>query len=129
MNGPLILAFVSVHIVGWLIQIWRNQANGGKDCEDILNFACGGPLEKFFQAANVFSGVEGIGSLTIAIGQSVITFLLGFVELAFFNYDWLSGGGQITDVFSVLLKLGMAAIFFGVMGKIILGVILGRGIA
>ena len=99
MSGMIILGFLIIHVVFWFIQIWVNQQNGGAGCVDFSNFTCGAPvLEAMAKAPQEFADVNGLIDLTISLGSFLAGVLLGFVQLAFINYDWVYGGGQITDL-------------------------------
>ena len=118
MSGLLIVGFMAVHLIFWIIQIWINQASGGKDCDNIINLACGSPLQDIAKMVTNFQSVDGIFDVLIFLIQAIGLIITSFIALAFFSYDWLSGGGQIIDLSVMIIRLTMAAVFLGVIGKI-----------
>ena len=128
MSGVLITAFVVVHICFWVVQIWMNQAAGGGNCGDVNALACGNPvLHDIVEAVDNFGGTSGgIFSILAFLLQAIGLIVTGFIKLAFFNYAWLNGGGQIIDIIVMMFRLIMGAVFFGVIGKIAISTVGGR---
>ena len=131
MSGMIIMGYLLVHVVCWIIQIWLNQANGSEMCwgSAATNpFACGHPFfANILEAAHLFGG-EDPNFLDMLGGffKVVWAVLTGFVKLAFVDYAWMHGGGQITDMVALIVKLGMGGIFFGIIGKVVFTNIIGR---
>ena len=128
MSGVLIAAFVTVHLVFSFVQVVMNQAAGGVDCGDVALIACGNPvLHDMAEAINNFGGTGGgIFSILQFLLQAIGVAVTGFIKLAFFNYPWLGGGGEIVDTFVFFIRMIMGAVFFGVIAKIAITAIGGR---
>ena len=118
MSGLLIVGFMAIHLIFWVVQVWINQANVGAGCDNVINLACGSPLEGLAKVITGFQSVDGIFDALAFLIKAMGLIITSFISLAFFSYDWLDGGGQIIDLSVMVIRLTMAAIFLGVIGKV-----------
>ena len=128
MSGVLITAFVVVHICFWISPDMDEPSSGGANCGDVGALACGNPvLHDIVEAVDNFGGTSGgIFSILAFFLKALGLVVTGFIKLAFFNYPWLNGGGQIIDIIVMMFRLVMGAVFFGVVGKIAINAVGGR---
>ena len=120
MSGTVIIGFAMVHLLAWIIQIWLNQSLGGMNLNEVSStLAYGTPLGGIMEAASNSSNINNPLDLGAFLVNFLYTAIKGFISLAFFEYDWINGGGQITDLVVTIIRLVMAAIFFGILAKII----------
>ena len=86
MSGLLIVGFMMIHLVFWVIQIWINQASGGQDCDNIINFACGSPIQGIAKIVDNFQSVDGIFDVVIFLFQAIVLIITSFISVGVF---WL----------------------------------------
>ena len=117
MTGTLMIGLAMLHVVFWIVQVMVNQVGGGTDCLDISSFACGSPVLQ--QIAELVNNQDtgGFLGLVIALGNALKSFFPLFFQLVFFQYGWLSGGGQLVDLVVTIIRVIMGCIFIGVLYK------------
>ena len=123
MSGTILIGLSMVHLVFWVVQIMVNTVGGGTDCVDISSFACGSPVLQ--QIAELVNNQEvgGFLGLVIALTNALKSFFPIFFSLVFFNYGWLSGGGELVDLIVTIFRVIMGCIFIGVLYKAAVSII------
>ena len=126
MSGAVISVLILLHFVSWLIQVMINQAGGGTQCLDISNFVCATPLDGMIDIAKESGSVGGFFGTAAFLVKSMGTFISSLIDLAFFDYGWLSGGGEIVDTMVLFIRLLLGGLFLGTLAKIALGAVAGK---
>ena len=127
MSGAVITVFILLHTAMWFIQIMVNKAGGAADCEEISAFACGSPvLGRVAEFVANQGDVKGLWDVFNFLKDSVGLILTIFIGLAFFNYPWLDGGGQVVEVGVIVLKGVMGGVLIGTLLKMAVSVVGGK---
>ena len=112
MGAVTIIAFLVVHLACWLVQLAVNQVSGSSaDCANIGQFACGSGV--LADLAGLANRTGDINSVLDAFGFVVDALKTGFsvlVGLVYFRYDWLNGGGAVTDLIVNTIRAIMGSV-------------------
>ena len=113
MTGTVLIGLAMVHVVLWIVQVMVNQVGGGTECLDISSFACGSPVLQQIAEMVQSTDTGGFLGLALALGNMLKSFFPIFFSLIFFQYGWLSGGGELVDLVVNVFRVILGCIFIG----------------
>ena len=126
MSSVAFVAMLVVHLAFWVVQIMKNTMLGASECE-ISVLACGsGALETLLNIVEETGDISGFGGLVSFMLSATGAFFSACFKIAFLDYEWLAGGGDVVGMAVSVIKMIMGAVFIAALGKVVVGAVTGR---
>ena len=117
MSAAVVTAMMLLHLAFWIVQIMANQITGAAaDCTGVSTFARGTPvLDDISRLSSSTQGINGLVDLGRFLTSALLTVVSSIVRIVFFDYEWLSGGGQVVDMVVAVIKIMLGAVLMGAL--------------